>query len=333
MKATTVDTRRRELLGSALAISLAGGFAPLALAADEKWPARAVRFVVPFAPGGGADIATRMTAERLQALWNGIPAIVENKAGANTIIAAGAVVNAPRDGATFLATIGLTMQLPALVDNVSFNPMEDLVPVAPLTLEQLVLITNAKSGFKTFAGMLEAAKRQQGLAFGSYGVGSQSHLLLNAINQAAGVDILHVPYKGAAPAVQAVLAGEVSLALANLGTVKEHIDSGRAVALAVTGSARYRFVPDVPTLKESGITGFDTPSWIGVFAAKGVPQPIIERASQDIRQALRAPELIARLNGFCQEPGDMSREAFARLVAQGTQDAVKMIKASGIRMQ
>lgn len=327
----TIDARRRSLLKGSLAFPLIG--LPALSVAAEKWPSRAVRFVVPFAPGGGADIATRMTAERLQSLWGGVPAIVENKAGANTIIAAGSVINAPRDGNTFLATIGLTMQLPALMNDISFKPMEDLVPVAPLTLEQLVLITNSNTGFKTFPAMLEAAKRKKTLAFGSYGVGSQSHLLLNGINKAAGVDILHVPYKGAAPAVQAVLAGEVALALANLGTVKEHIDSGRAVALAVTGSARYRFVPAVPTLKESGIPGFDTPSWIGVFAAKGVPETIIDQASKDIRAALHAPELVARLNGFCQEPGDMSRDEFSRLVAQGTQDAIRMIQSSGIRLQ
>ncbi|AKQ60189.1 Bug family tripartite tricarboxylate transporter substrate binding protein [Bordetella hinzii] len=324
-----LNFRRRSLLKAGAAFI---GLPGLALAEAVEWPRRPVRFIVPFAPGGGADIATRMTAERLQALWGGVPAIVENKAGANTVIAASSVLNSARDGSTFLATIGLTMQLPALMDEVPFDPMQDLLPVGALTLEQLVLVTHPQSGFKTFTEMKQAARGKKGLAFGSYGVGSQSHLLLTEINQTAGVDILHVPYKGAAPAVQAVMAGEVSLALTNLGTVKEHVASGRLLALAVTGSKRYRFVPQVPTLKECGIEGFDTPSWIGVFAPKGVPEPIIARASQTLRSALRAPELLARLEGFCQEPGDMSRAEFAALVAKGTEDALRMIRASGVKL-
>ncbi len=214
-----------------------------------------------------------MTAERLQALWGGVPAIVENKAGANTVIAASSVLNSARDGSTFLATIGLTMQLPALMNEVPFDPMRDLLPVGALTLEQLVLVTHPRSGFKSFTEMEQVARGKKNLAFGSYGVGSQSHLLLNEINKATGVEILHVPYKGAAPAVQAVMAGEVALALTNLGTVKEHVASGRLLALAVTGGKRYRFVPQVPTLKECGVAGFDTPSWIACSRPRGCRSP------------------------------------------------------------
>jgi len=327
--------QRREIIRGAAAAGLLSGaaFGPLAHAQDT-WPRGPVRFVVPFAPGGGADIASRLMAEQLRSAWGGVATIVDNKPGANTIIAAEALLNAPRDGSTFLATISLTTQLPYLMQKVSFNPETDLVPVAAITTEQLVLVTNPGVGVKTFPELIDAARQQPGkFVFGSYGVGSNSHLVLVEINKASGAEVVHVPYKGAAPAVQAVLSGEVALALSNLGTVKQHIAAGRLIPLAVTGDKRYRFVPDVPTLAELGVKGFEVPAWIGVFAAKGVPTAIIDKLGRDIQAAVRSPELVAKLNDFGQEPGRMTTGEFQALVKRDSENAGRMIRAAGVKLQ
>ncbi|GAA5232610.1 tripartite tricarboxylate transporter substrate binding protein [Verticiella sediminum] len=329
---------RRDFIRGTLAAGLfcSAGIERLAHAREAAWPSHPVRFVVPFAPGGGADIATRLMTEQLRAAWGGVTAIVDNKPGANTILAANAVLNAPRDGSTFLATISLTTQLPYLLpqEKVPFDPSSDFVPVAAITTEQLVLVTNPGSGVKSFGELVEAARKQPGkFAFGSYGIGSNSHLVLVEINKAAGVEMIHVPYKGTAPAVQAALSGEVAIALSNLGTVRQYIEAGRLVPLAVTGDKRYRFVPDVPTLAEVGVPGFETPAWIGVFAAKGVPTPIIEKLGSDIQAAVQTPELVAKLNDFGQEAGRMTTPEFQALVKRDSENAGRMIGAAGVHLQ
>jgi tripartite-type tricarboxylate transporter receptor subunit TctC len=326
-----MDLERRNFIESAIAAAVAG--VPLiASAGPLDWPKNPVRFVVPLAPGGGIDGATRMVADRLRALW-GIPTIVDNRAGGNTIIAAEAVLQAPRDGYTFMSTIALTMQLPYLMQKVPFDPMADLIPVGAITVEQLVLVTSPAMGIKTLPELLKAAKRDPNrYSFGSFGVGSSSHLVQIEISKAAGADLVHVPFSGATPAVQAVLGGNVACALSNLGTVKQHIDAGKLIPLAVTGERRYRLVPDVPTLAELGFKGFETPAWIGIFAAKGVPQPIVDKLSADLQTVLKTPELAANFNGFGQEVGLMSATEFRDLVVRDNENASRMIRAAGIRL-
>lgn len=310
------------------------GAASLAHAQPADWPRGIVRFVVPFAPGGGADGATRMMAEGLRGVWGGASAVVDNKPGANTIIAAEAVLNAPRDGSTFLATINLTPQLPYLMQKVPFDPAVDLVPVGAITVEQLVLVANAGLGIRSLPDLLRAAKAgPKPLAFGSFGIGSNSHLLQIELGKASGAEIIHAPYRGAAPAVQAVLSGEVAMTLSNLGTAKQHIATGKLVPLAVTGTQRSRFLPAVPTLAEAGIKGFETPSWIGVFAANGVPQPIIRKLAADMRSVSKTPQLISKFNDFAQEPGDMSIEEFQTLVKADNENSARMIRAAGVRLE
>lgn len=330
-----MNISRRNLSRSALGVGLGALLGPgIAVSQESAWPKSPIRFVVPFAAGGGADMATRLMSERLRTAWGGVAAVVDNKPGANTIIATETVLNAPRDGTTFLATISLTTQLPFLMQKVPFNPSVDLVPVAAITVEQLVLVTNPASGVRTLPELFAEAKKKPGkFAFGSYGIGSNSHLVLTEINKAAGVELIHALYKGAAPAVQAVLSGEVSLALTNLGTAKQHIATGKLIPLAVTGDKRYRFLPDVPTMAELNVKGFETPAWIGVFAPKGVPTAIIQKLGADIQAAVRSPELVAKFNEFGQEPGQMSIAEFQALVARDSENAGRMIRAAGIRLE
>lgn len=313
--------------------TLGVGLQSLSAFAQSPWPDRPVRFVVPFAPGGGADVATRMLTDQLKVVWGGTPTIVENKAGGNTVIAANTVLNAPHDGYTFLATIGLTMQLPHLGQKLNFDPMADLMPVGAITVEQLVLVVNTNSGIQNFAGLVDAGKANpKGLAFGTFGTGSTAHLVAAQAGKVLKQDVLPVHYRGAAPAVQGVLTGEVDVALSNLGTVQQHIAAGTLRAIAVTGAKRYRFIPDVPTLTELGIPDLEFLSWIGVFAAKGTSPEIIRRLGGDMQKALAAPELVAKINGFYQEPGNYSVAEFQALVKRDDEMAGRLIRAHQIRI-
>lgn len=301
----------------------------------SAWPAKPVKFVVPFAPGGGADVATRMLADQLRTVWGGNQsAIVDNKTGANTIIAVNSVLAGPNDGHTFLATINLTFQLPHLGQKLPFNPMTDLIPVGAITLEQLVLVVNSSLGVKTFGELTEKAKGNPKLAsFGTFGVGSTAHLVAAQMQKERNLNMVIAHYRGAAPAVQGVLTGEVAMALSNFGSVQQHIAAGKLVPIAATGAKRYRFAPDVPTFKELGLAVMETPSWIGVFAPKGTPPEVIQKLSTDIRKALQAPDLVQKLNGFFQEPGLMTVEEFQTMVKQDDEAAGTLIRAHQIRLE
>lgn len=327
-----MDPIRRRVVATGIA-GLAGSTLPAR--AQSTWPQRPVRFVVPFAPGGGADVATRMMADQLRTVWGGSAgAVVENKTGGNTVIAANAVLGAPRDGHTFLTTIGLTIQLPHLGQQIPFNPTTDLVPVGAITVEQLVLVVNAAQGIRDYAGLLAAARRTPGgVSFGTFGVGSAAHLTAAQIAREGQVEMTPVHYRGAAPAVQAVLGGEVAVALSNVGSVQQHIQAGRLVPIAVTGARRYKFVPTVPTLTELGVPGLELVSWIGVFAARDTPADIVRKLSADMRTALQAPELVRKITDFQQEPSQMSQQQFAELVADDDAKASKLIRAHKIRLE
>ena len=313
---------------------LAAGAQSLGVAAQATLPERPVKFVVPFAPGGGADGATRMLAEQLRVVWGGGTALVDNKPGGNTVIAVNSVLNSPRDGYTFLATIGLTMQLPYLGQKISFDPMADFVPVGAVTVEQLVLVVNANSGIQSFAGLVSAMKAsRKELPFATFGIGSTAHLVAAQMGKVLQRDVLPVHYRGTAPAVQALLGGEVTVALSNLGTVQQHIASGKLRAIAVLGPKRYRFIPDVPTFAELGIPGLEILSWIGVFAAKGVPVDVIRKLGADMQKALAAPELAARIHGFYQEPGAYSVAEFQSLVKRDDEVAGRLIREHQIRIE
>lgn len=321
---------RRSVLGAGVTSLVLAGRVD---AQQSSWPQRPVTFLSPFAPGGGVDVATRMLVDKLQVVWNGIGGIVDNRTGGNTIIATNALLAAPRDGYTFLVTIGLTLQLPALMDKVPFNPATDLVPVGAITTEQLILVTSARSGVKNAQELFAAIKsRPRDFAFGSFGIGSVSHLLQAQINRTLNVDTVHVPYRGAAPAVQSLLSGDVGLVLSNSGSVRQHLASGKLVGIAVNGAHRNKVYPDLPTFEELGIKGFDLPSWIGVFAARGISPAIVRKLSEDMKSALQTPDLMKKILEFGQEPGHMTTEEFAAMVRRDDENSTRLIRAYGIKL-
>ena len=311
---------------------LAGAVTLPARSQERSFPKHAVKVVVPFAPGGGADVPMRLLAEQLRVTW-AAPVIVDNRSGANTIIAAQAVLSAPRDGHTLLVTTSLTFQLPYLLQNMPLNPAADLLPISPITLEQLVVLTPANGTIRSLKDAVVAARAEpQRFAFGSLGNASNSNLVRVEISRQLQVELIHVPYRGSAPAVQAMLGGEIGLTLVNYGTAKPHIASGKLRPIAVTGSRRSSFLPDVPTLSESGVTGFESPAWIGMFAPAGVAAPVIQQISDDVRAALRAPDIVQRYAEFGQVAPQMTVEEFRSVVTSDVQKSARIIRQADIRL-
>lgn len=319
---------RRKILHTGLAGLMAGSF-ERAVAQPVSWPRGTVRLVIAFPPGGGIDASSRLVADGLRAVWAGAATpVVENKPGANTVIAAQTVLSAPRDGSAFLITIPTTFYLPHLMKKPPFDPAQELVPVGPVAVNQLVLVANAAAGIKTVADLRRATGRK--LSFGTNGVGTTAHFLQMQLATTTGADILHVPYKGSGEAIAAVLSGDVTFLLAGGAQFQAHIDAGKLVPIAVTGTRRSPFMPQVPTLAEQGITSFELPLWFGVFAAKGTPDAIVQKMSADLRTALRAPDVVAKLAREYQEPGNMSPAEFQDLVRRDVAVGEQKIKAAGL---
>jgi tripartite-type tricarboxylate transporter receptor subunit TctC len=326
--------RRRTLIQAGAATLAAGTGLARGQTATRTWPSKPVRLIVGFPPGGGLDGAARILAEQLQVVWGtGHTAYVENKPGGSSIIAANSLLASPRDGHSFLVTMNVTMLLPYLGQKLPFDPVVDLLPVAPITLEQLVLVASPALGAKTFDEVLGKVKANpKGPGFGSFTTGSVAHILGRQIARERNIDLVIAQYRGAAAAVQAVLSGEVGMALSNPGTVQQYVASGKLVPIGVTGSKRSRFFPDVPTFKELGISGMESPAWTGVFAGKGTSPDVIQKMAEDMRKALQAPAVVQKFNAFLQEPGVMSTEEFRGLVNADVEVDGALIRSHQIRL-
>lgn len=318
----------------------AAAFATLAGRANSQtstgpWPTKPVKLIVPFPAGAGIDVGARNLGDQLQTVWaRAQPVVVDNKPGGSTIIAVNSLLSSPRDGHTFAVTMNLPFLLPYLGQKLPFEPMAELVPVGALSLEQLVLVASAKHGSRSFGEWVDKAKRNSaGAEFGTFGQGSIAHILASQIAREKKVDFVTAHYRGVAPAVQGVLTGEIGTMLGNMGALQSIIASGKVIPLAVTGAKRSRFFPDLPTLKEVGIAGMESPAWIGVFAAKGTPPAAIQKMSSDMRKALQAPELVQKMNGYYQEPGGMSAEEFQAMVKSDVENLGALIRTHGIHLE
>jgi tripartite-type tricarboxylate transporter receptor subunit TctC len=322
----------RRSAHSALLALLSEALMGPARAQGRAFPHQTVKVIVPFAPGGGADVPMRLLADRLREIW-GTAIVLDNRPGANTMIAAQAALGAPRNGHTLLVTTSLTFQLPYLLQGLKLDPSKELTPICPITMEQLVVLTPEASPIRSLKDAVSVARTDpRRIAFGSLGNGSTSNLVQAEMSRQLGVELIHVPYRGSAPVVQAMLGGEIGLALVNYGTAKPHIAAGKLRPIAVTGARRSPFLPDVPTLSESGVVGFESSAWIGMFAPAGVPAPVIQQVSEDVRSALRSPDIIQRYADFGQIAAQMKPDEFRALVDSDVEKSGKMIRAAGIKL-
>lgn len=259
----------------------------------QAYPAKPISFVVPFSPGAGTDLIARVLAEKLSARV-GQPVVVENRTGAAGVIGTHFVAKAPADGHTLLFIPG-SFSFAHLVTKVGpasgYDPLNDFVPIVEVGKTPVFLVTNASSGFKTFKEVAVAAKTKQ-MEYGSAGPGSILHIIGEVVNKETGVNFIHVPFKGVAPAVGAVLGGHIPFAYGSLSTIKPHMANGKLVPLAVTGRERSEFTPDVPTLYELGYRGVNLSSWYGLFGPKGMPAGTVKMLNSHFNEILKMPDVV-----------------------------------------
>ena len=301
----------------------------------QAWPAKPVRIVVAYPAGGGIDVMARQLAERLGPVW-GQPVIVENKPGANTIVAADAVAKSAPDGYTALMTTDATFSInPHLYAKLPFDTQRDFAPVTMLVLLQQLLVAHPATPFNDLKGLIETAKAKPGsINYASYGSGSQPHLAGEMLKHVAGINLVHVPYKGISLAVPAVIAGEVQLTFAGIATSSAPLKAGRIKALAIGGAQRSPLFPQVPTFAELGYPEVETHAWFGVFLPAGAPREAVARLYQDSYRLLQDPEfrqkqLIDR--GY--EVVGSSPEAFAAYIRKDSESRARAVKISGAKAE
>jgi len=312
-------------------LSLALGV-PAAL--GQSFPSKPLRLIVPFSAGGSSDVLARGVAKQLGEQVSQ-PVVVENRAGAGGMIALEFVAKAPADGYTLLfGTIGTNGIGPALYRNLAFDPVKDLAPVSTLHTLPNVLLVNAGVPAKSVAELIELAKARPGqLTFASAGSGSASHLSGVLLKSAAGIDILHVPYKGGGTAMPDVLSGQVSMMIETATGALSAIRSGKVRALAVTTARRWPQLPDVPTMIEAGLSGFDASLYYGLVAPSGTPRPIIDKLNKALRDALASDEVKKQLGNDGTEITPCSPEDYAGFIDKDEKKWSQLVKASGVEQE
>ena len=279
------------------------------LAQAQDYPARPVKLVVPYAPGGGTDIVARLVAQKLSEAW-GKAVLVENKAGGNGFIGSEYAMKQPPDGYTLLVSIASTHATAQfLVPKLPYDPFRDFLPVTQLALSPVVLLVNPAQPWKTLRDFVEAAKAAP-VHYGSFGHGSTAHMYGELMNLNAGTKLVHVAYKGSGPALTDLMGGQIPSALLDIAATKAQIVGGKVRALAVTGPKRWQALPDVPTFTEAGYPGFEVVGWFGVFAPVGTPRPIIAKVAADATRAIRSPDVVAKLVELGTEPAGGTPEEF-----------------------
>jgi tripartite-type tricarboxylate transporter receptor subunit TctC len=316
----------------AIAVAMASDAAILTANAED-YPVRPVRIIIGFGPGASGDIAARVLAQKFGTLF-GQQFVVENRTGAASNIATNFVAHAPRDGYTLLqGTVANTINA-AVTPNLNFDVVKDFAPVALFTTLPNILVVHPAVGAKSVKELIDIARAAPGqLSFGSAGVGSGSHFTGELFNVMAGTNIVHVPYVGTAQALTDLLAGRLQVMFSPASTVLQHIDEGKITALASTGLQRASAAPDLPTISEAGIPGFDTSGWFGLLAPAGVRREVIERLARATNEAAKSPDVVAALRpqGFDMESG--GPEEFAAFIRNDLEKWARVAAAAGLKRQ
>lgn len=298
--------------------------------AAEPWPSRPVRFVVPYAAGGAADITSRLLAQSLTASL-GQTVVVDNRTGAGGNIGTDIVAKAPADGYTMLFAYAGTMGInPFLYKNLPFNPVRDFAPVTLIAEAPLVLAVHPSIPARNINELVAHAKANPDkLSFGSAGTGAADHLAGELFKTRTGTTIVHVPYKGGAPALIDLVAGRTQIQFVTIPGALAHIRAGRIRPLAILSAKRFDLLPDVPTIAEAGLSDFEINNWYGVALPAGTPAPIIKRLNGDLIQALQSPQLRARFLELGLVPQWNSPEEFITYIRNDSAKWEKIVRASG----
>jgi len=316
----------KRLLGLFLAAFVSGVFA-------QGFPSKPVRIIVAFTPGSSTDIVGRAVAAKLSELWSQ-PVVVENRAGAGGSVGSAAVLREPPDGYTLLANSSAHVANPSIYATLPYDTLKDFANIAPLAGGPNVLIVAPSTGWKTLGDFIAAAKAKPGaLNFSSAGVGSGTHFNLEKLKLMAGIDVVHVAYKGTPEAIGDTIAGRVCCYWAPINAALPHVNGGRAVALAVSSAERSSLLANVPTVAEQGVPGFDYTLWVGLWGQAAMPAEIVNKINADVNRALASPDLADRLTKLGTLPMKMSSSEFAQFVRKEVEDTAKVLKAAGIKPQ
>jgi len=327
-------TTRRTTLAIPLAITLAFGALASAPAFAQSFPSRPVNLVVPFPPGGGTDTGARILAEQLSKRW-GQPVVVENKGGAAGQIGADSVAKAKPDGYTLLlGNIGTQAINPSLYAKLPYDADKAFAPVSLVAELPLAMMVNPALPAKTASEFITLAKSKPGqLSYSSSGAGSAPHLAAEIFKDQTGTFVLHVPYRGGGPAIADLLAGHVQLSFMTVLEASGHIKGGKLRALAVTGDKRVQALPDVPTLAESVVPGFNAISWIGLLAPAGTPPDVVDKIAADVRAVLADDAVKARITALGGVPRATTPQEFGKLIADDKARYAQIIRSRKITVE
>ena len=324
---------RRAVLCSAAVASLPLLWPTAARAQSSAWPAKPIRIIVPFAPGGGVDVLTRAVAAELSQRWKQ-PIVIENRAGAGSIIGADMVAKALPDGYTLLATVNPTVVANRfLYRSLPYDPDRSFDPIMLMVASDQLLLASAALPANNLKELIALAKKEPGkLNYGSYGMGSQPHLLYETIKAREGIDLLHVPYKGITPMLTALAAGEVMLGSGSVAVAQPLVAAGKIKPISVAGTKRVPQYPDVPTTVELGYPYAQTSIWYALFAPAGTPAAVLDRIRTDVKAVLSDrgfAEMHAVSKGLTVVAGD--GELLSRTIREETQVTAIQIKAAGVQ--
>ena len=303
-------------------------------AVAQAWPTRAIRIVIPYPPGGTADLLARVLGQKL-AESLGQAFVIENRGGAGGNLSAEAVAKATPDGYTLLMANAPVLAVnPSLYDKVPFDPIRDFSPVSLVANVPLLLVTHPSFAPKTVSELITLAKAQNGkMNYASAGGGSTTYLATELFKSMAGVQMLAIPYKGSGPALSALVAGEVPVMFELFPSALGHVKGGRIRALAVTSASRSPLMPELPTVAEAGLPGYEIASWFGIVAPAGTPHDIIAKLNAEIVKLINTPEMRTRLATLGAEPRPSTPEQFAQLIPTEIRKWARVIKESGAKVE
>jgi tripartite-type tricarboxylate transporter receptor subunit TctC len=305
-----------------------------AAGSTQDYPAKPVRIIDPFGAGGGPDLLARALAPKLSELW-GQPVTVENHPGAGATAGPAQVAKSSADGYTLLINTNAQAYSAVLLKDLPYDPLKDFIPIIPLTRQPYVLVAGRAAGVTTVGELIATAKAKPGeLKFGSTGIGTGTHIGVEKFNQAAGIKALHVPPSPSdsnADTIANAIAGRFTYYLVPISLALPHIRDGTLVALGVSTARRSTLLPEVPTIAEAGVAGFDFPIWYGIWVRAGTPKSVVDKLAHDIGRVVAGPDLhdwIAKHGG---EPMSMAQPEFARFVQSESEDAARLTKAAWIK--
>lgn len=328
-----MNTRRSSLRVLLAALACTATLAPVTSALAQSYPTKPVRMVVPYPPGGATDVIGRMIADKLGTKW-GQAVIVDNRAGAGTTVGAENVAKSAPDGYTLFETTATHTISASLYPKLNYDPIKDFTPITLTATIPLVLVTGPKVPAKNLDELLKWIKSQPGGAsIGSPGNGSVQHLTGELFKTKAGVNTVHVPYKGAAPMITDLLGGQVDMAFATLSEVTSYIKSGKLRAIGLAHDKRMSAVPDVPTFGEQGMKGFVGATWFGTFAPAKLPAELRDRITKDIQAIVATPEMTKKLEDMGAEVNNLGSQDFSKLIDAEAKRWAEAVKISGAKVE